>query len=413
MLPDLSSLGAYLPVHRNVRRLPMWKPSAVLSTLVLPTAFFVLAYSAPAQAQSIKPIDAITPGTWYEVPNSRMNRVAYGNGPGDDKKLAAAVHAVEGPQAIMNDWSGAAFDTKRDNLFVWGGGHSGYAGNEVYLFNMDSLSWSRLTKPSQPIIGVAGVRFADGQPDSCHTYNGLVYMPDVDKVYGGWSACYPIGAGGSARWLFNFSTNSWSLISASSDPDQGAMGAIGINTAYDPVTGHVWIEQSGHLNEFDPRTDTYNYYSDGATPLLTSRGYNIYTTAAIDPADRLMVATGAGGTYLWRLDRPGGWVRKATTGDDSPSSVGAPGFVWDPRTSMFVAWVGGTTMYTLDPRSWKWTSYTPAAGNTVTPMATNSNGTYGRFQYVPAHDVFVVVNATNQDVYVYKPDFGPSSSSPR
>lgn len=402
-----SSPGTY----SSLQLLSIRTISAIFSIFVVATAFFAGGNVPPAHAKSTNPIDVMIPGTWYGASNSQMNRVVYGNQPGDDKKLAAAIHAVEGPAAIMNDWSGAAFDTKRDNLFVSGGGHSGYAGNEVYVFNMDSLSWSRLTKPSQPTIGVAGVSFADGQPDSCHTYNGIVYMPDVDRVYGGWSACYPIGAGGSARWLFNFPTNSWSLISASSDPDQGAMGAIGINTAYDPVTGHVWIEQSGHLNEFDPTTGTYKYYSDGATPLLTSTGYNIYTTAAIDPTDRLMVATGAGGTYLWHLDRPGGWVKQATTGDDTPSTVQAPGFVWNPKIKMFVAWAGGSIIYTLDPKSWKWTSYTPAAGNTVTPTATNKSGTYGRFQYAPAHDVFVVVNATNQDVYVYKPDFGSSSSS--
>ena len=47
--------------------------------------------------------------------------------------------------------SGAAFDTQREQLLVFGGGQS-YAGNEIYAFNMAELKWFRLTEPS----GLAG-----------------------------------------------------------------------------------------------------------------------------------------------------------------------------------------------------------------------------------------------------------------
>jgi len=48
----------------------------------------------------------------------------------------------------MTAWSGGAFDTTRDRLVVWGGGHADYPGNELYVFDLGTLRWQRLTDPS-------------------------------------------------------------------------------------------------------------------------------------------------------------------------------------------------------------------------------------------------------------------------
>jgi hypothetical protein len=41
---------------------------------------------------------------------------------------------------ITGAWSGAAADTKRNRLIIMGGGHSAYAGNEVYSLDLVNLS---------------------------------------------------------------------------------------------------------------------------------------------------------------------------------------------------------------------------------------------------------------------------------
>jgi len=37
------------------------------------------------------------------------------------------------------------------------------------------------------------------------------------------------------------------------------------------------------------------------------------------------------------------------------------------------------------------------------PTAAEDRGTFGRFRYVPSRDVFIVVNRTNENVYIYRP----------
>src|SRR5438876_2240675 len=83
------------------------------------------------------PLEELPPGHWYEVPSSHLRDVAPEEGqfPG--------TWGVEGPPATMNDWSGGAYDSKRDRLIIWGGGHGGYAGNEIYVFDIGTLAWKR------------------------------------------------------------------------------------------------------------------------------------------------------------------------------------------------------------------------------------------------------------------------------
>ena len=60
------------------------------------------------------PLDSLPPGHWYEVPNSKLTSV----NPCPD------VFCPPGTiTAVMKAWSGGAFDTTRDRLLVWGGGH--------------------------------------------------------------------------------------------------------------------------------------------------------------------------------------------------------------------------------------------------------------------------------------------------
>ena len=47
-------------------------------------------------------------------------------------------------------WSGGAFDTRRNRLYLWGGGHHDYYGNEVYALDLTSGSMLRITDPAVP-----------------------------------------------------------------------------------------------------------------------------------------------------------------------------------------------------------------------------------------------------------------------
>jgi hypothetical protein len=85
-------------------------------------------------------------------------------------------------QGVVNAWSGGVYDPVLDQLLIWGGGHTDYAGNEVYAFDMGSLTWQRLTDPYTLIDAVGAVESSGEYPDaqgnplpqqprSRHTYN--------------------------------------------------------------------------------------------------------------------------------------------------------------------------------------------------------------------------------------------------
>jgi hypothetical protein len=117
-----------------------------------------------------------------------------------------------------------------------------------------------------------------------------------------------------------------------------------------------------------------------------------------------MVRIGGGIQHIWDL-AASPMVREDLTTSNTPSVVNAqaPGFVYDSSNRQFVAWSGGATVYTLDLDTNTWTRQDPAPSNTVIPPSvTAAGGTFGRFQYIPSKNAFIAVNATNENVYIYR-----------
>lgn len=346
---------------------------------------FLIALSAQAG-----PIEDLAANTWYEVPNSRMSAV--------DPCPAqnCAYSAVEGFAAVMNDWSGGAFDTKRNNLIVWGGGHGGYAGNEIYTFNLDSLKWKRENNPSNP--PALDVPYAsDGGPCSRHTYDYIQYVASIDRFcsFGG-AGFYQSGQTGTSHTDgFNFDAKTWS---AYADCPCSGIGAI---SAYDPLTGHAWGKGTGYspsydlataLSEWNPATNVWTRRDNGNADLA----YEYYLTAAIDPVNRKFVAAGNGKTVVWNISNTASITR---TDLSSGPSAASPGMDYESNAKKLVAWSSGQSVNVFDGATNIWSTQ---AGSGATPTPPNSRGTFGRFRYCPAKNVFVVVNNTDENVFLYR-----------
>lgn len=333
------------------------------------------------------PLDELQPGQWYEAPNSKLS--AYAPDP-----LPPGYHS-----AVIKAWSGGAYDTKRDRLIVWGGGHGDYAGNEIYTFDINTLSWSRLTEPSTDVGGDESTGlYPDGLPRSRHTYNYIEYMPNIDRfVSVGGGAMYPSAAVGDNKFHeFDFDTKKWSHSRASILKGGTYIGSFAV---YDPITGHLFRHSrnsGGGLDEYNPSNNTWKQHA--------RYELGLYVTAAIDPSRHILVALGNDKVPLmWDLDNPDAPpVVLNTTGDKTIESGKAPGFVYDPVSDKFVGWNGGSDMYVLDPTTWVWNKITPSSSNKVTPPSVGPNGTYGRFRYIPSKNIFVIVNSTGENVYFYK-----------
>jgi len=354
------------------------------------------------------PLDDLQPGEWYEVPNSKLYDVR-----------------PDGWSAnVVVPWSGGAYDTKRDRLVIWGGGHLDYAGNEVYVFDVNTLAWERLTDPSTDLGGDEGSGlYPDGLPRARHTYDYVEYAPNIDKflVFGG-NAQYPTASVASGKVLaFDFDTLTWDSTLAEVPLGYGTAGTA----SYNPADGKVWynplIGTDSQLQRYDPVADSWDVYAEGDAVL--------YSVSAIDPTRNIMVTIGGyNGTkqmFKWDLSNPGAPpvdLLDVTTGPINLVDDVAPGFVYDPVSDKFVAWGGAVDswgpsadVFTLDPDTWAWTKSTPAATNTVIPTKPAGDayitGTYGRFQYMPSFNAFILVNSRDENVFIYKLAADPSSSA--
>ncbi len=346
----------------------------------------VLQFSS-TQIAVATPVDDLQPGHWYEVPNSSLAQFAPSPSPAGYLSN------------IMKAWSGGAYDSKRDRLIVWGGGHGDYAGNEIYVFDINTLKWSRITAASDWLGGdeASGV-YLDGLPRSRHTYNYIEYMPNIDRFISvGSAATYPNGISPDKKFYdFNFDTLTWNKSRAPAISG----GNISSFAVYDPVTGHIFrhgaLNSYFGLDEYDPVNDKWTKRPGGYVRL--------YVTAAIDPNRRTLVALGSGKVPLrWDLsDSSSDPVKFTTSGDKAIENATAPGFVYDPASERYVGWSGGADVFVLNPVDWTWTRIKPAATNTVIPTDVAKWGTYGRFRYVPSKNVFIVVNETTGNVYFYK-----------
>ena len=138
---------------------------------------------------------------------------------------------------VVNAWSGAAADTKRNRLIIWGGGDSDYQGNEIYSLNLNTtpLTMTRLTDPSAWNYAVSYEVNPDGTPTSRHTYNDLVYLPVQDALYS-FGGCLPSGTCTNHTWMFTFADNQWHAKDPANgfDPTSFSNSVTGAACAYDP-----------------------------------------------------------------------------------------------------------------------------------------------------------------------------------
>ncbi len=356
----------------------------------------VLATAGSAFAGGAHPLDDLPPGHWYEVPSSRI----------DAHFPEPAPAGNTGPSAVIGAWGGGAFDSIGERLLVWGGGHGDYGGNEVYAFDVAALAWTRAWGPSEGIDTIPGecsATYPDGQPSSRHTYDGIQFSPDTGMLWasGGFRFCGNTGSD-QRTWLFDPAAPGGGWIGGAD-----ALEGHGTPTsAYDPTSGWIYYQGANDLQAYDPSTDVYTWVA------TVDGGWWMSATSVIDPVDDLMISVGDDIVRVWDLDTMTVTLEQPTTGGEILVGAGPAGLQWDPLLQRPVLWVGGTSVYSLDVATWEWFEHVAADDNAVTPTAPNGTGTYGRFRYMPSRNAYILVNATDENVFFYKATEGGGTPVP-
>jgi len=330
---------------------------------------------------------------WYELANTRLRQVD----PCPARNCAYT--GVSGQLSVIGAYASGAADTTRNRLILFGGGHNSYYGNELYAVTFGATPGvERLTEPGTPQPCTPTAQNGT-QPASRHTYDGMVYVAHVDKlfIFAGAIACEN-GIGSNDTWLFDFTTKTWQQMSPPAPLPEGMLGLV---SSYDPVSKLIYIHDRKCLWTYSVETNTYTKLPGGCEAL------NYMDTSIIDPVRHEMLIVGTFpppyGPDAWVYDiRPGLTSYKptklVTTGGDNIRNGYYPGLAYDAVQQKVVGWNGGDTAYVLDRTTNIWTAYTFPGG----PGTAALGGTYKRFSYIPSIGAFVIVNSVDTNVFALK-----------
>jgi hypothetical protein len=348
---------------------------------ILLTLFILQLATLPTVADSI-------PSTlgWYQIQNTNLHSVCPPN-----NFNSSGYDFYDSCPAVVEAWNSGAFDTNRNRLIVWGGGHTDYFGNEMYAVNLNTLTIERINDPTVPVAssctdGLAG----DTVPNSRHTYDGIAYMANVDRLFVFGGSLSPCGYMSNGTWTFNMASQTWQKMNPSGEKPHEVPGII---TAYDPNTGNVYLHDDQYLY-------SYSFANNSFRRLSRSNHIDYHLSGTIDPVHKKFVMVGAGNVYVYDI-KPGSSHKRvtlATTGGSSIVNSEYPGLAFDSSQGKIVAWNGGDTVYVLDLESASWTPITFPGG----PGASPSTGTYDRWSYSPASGVFVLVNSMDSNVFTLR-----------
>jgi len=345
---------------------------------------------------------------WCEITDTKLADVC------PDEVKYASIQANEGCSAVINDWSGGAQDPSRNRLIVWGGGHGGYFGNELYALDLNLLKMVRLNDPSD-VTGYdfndcyAPDAYPDGRPASRHTYDGLAYIAHAEKMYAFSGAKAPCGYQGSDTWTLDLATVTtapagraapWALVSP--QVSGGTLrGGVGVVADYDPTSKQVIMSELLNVWSYDIDTNRYTLLNDQGASL------DYHMTGRVDPKRKLFFVMGAsgspgGGLVVFDIASGSTHARQSWTsqvaGCEALLSAIYPGLAYDPVQDKLVGWPGGDSVYLFDPDAKSCTKVTYPGG----PGPQNANGTNGRFRYFPGLNVFALVNDWKQNAFTLR-----------
>lgn len=346
---------------------------------------------------------AIPPGLgWHELPGTVLRAVCPPNGFNNSTyEFHDSCHNVTAA------WNSAVMDTRRNRLVVWGGGHSDYLGNELYEVDLNTLKVNRITDPGLPVSesGCPESIVNDTQPNSRHTYDGITYLENVDRMWVFSGSLARCGFFSRGTWTFDFASLTWEKRAPTGDiPNAGP----GIVSAYDPNTGLVFLDDGHFFYAYDFKDNRYERLSG-------SNGIGYHSTAVIDPVRKKFVIVGAGRVHVYDISRPRSFFGPSrrilsTSGGDAVVKSIYPGLAYDPVSDRIVAWNGGDSVYSLELERGVWTPTTYPGG----PGPALRNGTFKRWSYSPLLRAFVVVNEMTRNAFVFRlTPPGNASPAPR
>jgi hypothetical protein len=304
---------------------------------------------------------------------------------------------VTGQVGIMA-YSGGAMRSTQSDMFIAGGGHADYAGNEIFRIRLsdDVPTWTRLIDPSmaypepRPVSGPS--HYTDGTPAARHTYSTMQVIEARNLLmFFGAPAVYSGNANGFATVdAFDLATNEW--MTAETFPSEAfvAVSPLCVKDSDENVWLHSW--SSGLLKKW---TQTTGEFSAGINRGPTA-GDVIF---AIDTSRNRIFrfAKGDYGSAVYDLNDGGSVSSVSVTGESIPTTSGG-GMVYCPvADAYFLLRWGSTTLYRIDADTFA-ASVVTTSGSFTNPYINGNSEYFTRFNYAPELTGIVFVQNVDKPV---------------
>lgn len=340
---------------------------------------------------------AMQPGAWVQIANTQVMPLLAQT----ELLNNSYTNGVDGPSGVFDAWNGSAYDAVGMHWFFLGGGHADYGGNEVYQFDFNTLSWSRLTMPYQLVpTATDPCPIPVGGPSSAHNYDSLIFSPVSNTLWYLDVGTYCSSANSvlmppsnpnvipqGYMWEFNPVTATW----ANRANVPGAYGGVPFNGSTLDANGNPQFVMPTGVYQVNPVAKTVSMISGADNvgfPSVTTCGgfvwindYGTFRKWSLDYSQRTIVA------------------QDGTANPRGPQVTYNSGVVCDATNNRLVFWSGTSSLTYYNIASGTWSLYTPSGAG---PTVADSAGVESKWIYIPQYGVYAGYNNVNEGVWLIK-----------
>lgn len=353
-------------------------------------------------------------GTWAQIPGSaEVPLITFA----ESRQILSEIGGQDfwgnsGVDSVFTAWNSAAYDPIENEMYFWGGGHKDYGGNEVYQFDFDSFTWTRLTDPAALTVSVTGGFIPDGNsPAAPHTYDGVVWNPVTETMW--WT-------GSTAA--FSHQSNIWGGAHQGTwefDPDTGKwVQHVHSELGWGKVT-QVGDGSSGQLLQIaGDASSAYIHNPDGSRIEIDIAGDTGFlervATLFTDPVTgKVYSLNDTGITEVTLLHGTAGEIVGISADHiaGSPTDLHQAGVAYRPVDGNFYIWNGGNKVTVFDPTDHS-IQIQSIQGHAPSDGDQGNGRVFEKWVYLEEIDSFAGIASADGGMWIFKPGDSTGGTAP-